>query len=54
MNAPAIDLEYSPAGRDADEYQWAEFNLPSDLMAESSAEAANAAVLAPAPGADPG
>ena len=53
MNVPAIDLQTSLAGRDADEYQWAEFNLPSDLMAEP-AETANAPVLGAAPGTDPG
>lgn len=48
MNLPENDSLNSPGGRDADEYQWAEFNLPSDLMADQTGSASGAPVLAPA------
>jgi hypothetical protein len=54
MNQPAIESQDSPTGRDAEEYQWAEFNLPSDLIADHSAEAVSAPMLAPAPGTESG
>lgn len=41
MSVPPMDPPGSLAGRDADEYQWAEFNLPMDLvMAQPSEPAA--------------
>lgn len=54
MNLPANDSPESLGGRDADEYQWAEFNLPSDLMADQAGSTASAVVLAPAPGTELG
>ena len=54
MNLPANDSPDSPGGRDADEYQWAEFNLPSDLMTDHAGSTASAVVLAPAPCTDLG
>jgi hypothetical protein len=54
MNVPAIESPDSPFGRDAEEYQWAEFNLPSDLIADHSADSATAQMLAPAPGTESG
>ncbi len=54
MNLPANDSQDSPGGRDADEYQWAEFNLPSDLMADQAGCSASAVVMAPAPGTELG
>lgn len=32
MSVPPMEPPGSPTGRDADEYQWAEFNLPRDLV----------------------
>lgn len=54
MNQPAIESPDSPSGRDAEEYQWAEFNLPSDLIADHSADTVSAPMLAPTPGTESG
>lgn len=45
MNLPANTPE-STSGRDADEYQWAEFNLPSDFVADECAASVAEPVLA--------
>jgi hypothetical protein len=52
VSVPEIETPNSAAGRDADDYQWAEFNLPADLKTDHAAAPAEVAVaLAPAPDA---
>lgn len=50
MSVPPMESLGSPIGRDTDEYQWAEFNLPMDLVmappSESDAPSVGAAAAA--------
>jgi hypothetical protein len=52
MSEPSMESLGSPTGRDTDEYQWAEFNLPMDLVmaqpSESGAPSMGAAAVAEA------
>lgn len=49
MSVPPMETLGSPAGRDADEYQWAEFNLPMDLVMAQPSESEAACMSAPGP-----
>lgn len=47
MSVPPMEPLGSPTGRDADEYQWAEFNLPMDLVMATPSESEAPVLAAP-------